>query len=500
MAEFPRAILSRLGRELRALVTKPPPGITYLEDYNEETGFQEIHVHLEGPEDTPYHNTIYHVKLSLPHDFPANPPHGYFLTRIYHPNVSPNAVSTAPSSSSSFSSPPGYAICVNTLKRDWHKDVTLSHVLSIIRCLLIVPFPESSLNDEAGKLFMESYEDYVKRAKLMANLHAIPKPISKKNNQGQKKESKESRRAHRKIANSNDSNNDKNNRESTKQIEEGKAVNGNLKRQRQGKSSGPAGQRSPKAMTTKISSTSRVAEVDKDNIVLIDEEKGEMEEKNLKNGEEKEKDKEVEKEKNLVPEINTKEDQEAVHDPTTTKTTILTGRGGKEGEGEEEKGEGTGETWNAISSSIHARSTSSSSSPNSHLSSPVNNDNITYNERLSQIESSTNVPTARIGSQKQEIKNKVSHQPTNDQNNYNTSNTKLAMQRSLKRKLYASDSGEAGIGDSGLSKKGSLYGNNRKREISRIGKGGHVCSYNQHGEPFLKKLKENQKKKSFKRL
>mmetsp|Transcript_472 Transcript_472/g.664 ORF Transcript_472/g.664 Transcript_472/m.664 type:complete len:133 (+) Transcript_472:511-909(+) len=47
----------------------------------------------------------------------------------------------------------------------------MSHVLSVIRCLLIVPFPESSLNDEAGKLFMESYEEYARRAKLMANVH-----------------------------------------------------------------------------------------------------------------------------------------------------------------------------------------------------------------------------------------------------------------------------------------------------------------------------------------
>jgi hypothetical protein len=63
------------------------------------------------------------------------------------------------------------AICVNTLKKDWNPSVKISHVLSVIRCLLIVPFPESSLNDEAGKLFMESYEEYARRAKLMANVH-----------------------------------------------------------------------------------------------------------------------------------------------------------------------------------------------------------------------------------------------------------------------------------------------------------------------------------------
>lgn len=63
------------------------------------------------------------------------------------------------------------AICVNTLKKDWTTGTTLSHVAAVIRCLLIVPFPESSLNDEAGKLFMESYEEYAKRARLMADVH-----------------------------------------------------------------------------------------------------------------------------------------------------------------------------------------------------------------------------------------------------------------------------------------------------------------------------------------
>ncbi len=83
-------------------------------------------------------------------------PAGYFLTKIFHPNVSDKG-----------------DICVNTLKKDWTPDTTLAHVLAVIRCLLIVPFPESSLNDEAGKLFMESYDDYSRKARLVTNVHAM---------------------------------------------------------------------------------------------------------------------------------------------------------------------------------------------------------------------------------------------------------------------------------------------------------------------------------------
>ena len=95
------------------------------------------------------------LKLVFSQDFPHTPPRGVFLTKLYHPNVD---ISTG-------------AICVNTLKKDWTPDTSISHVLAVIRCLLIIPFPESSLNDEAGKLFMESYDEYAKRAKLMADVH-----------------------------------------------------------------------------------------------------------------------------------------------------------------------------------------------------------------------------------------------------------------------------------------------------------------------------------------
>ena len=48
-------------------------------------------------------------------------------------------------------------------------------MFQVIRCLLIVPFPESSLNDEAGKLFMESYEEFFRRARIMTQVHASAK-------------------------------------------------------------------------------------------------------------------------------------------------------------------------------------------------------------------------------------------------------------------------------------------------------------------------------------
>lgn len=63
---------------------------------------------------------------------------------------------------------------MNVLKRDWKEDMGLRHVLVIVRCLLIEPFPESALNEEAGKLLLENYEDFAKHARLMTSIHAQP--------------------------------------------------------------------------------------------------------------------------------------------------------------------------------------------------------------------------------------------------------------------------------------------------------------------------------------
>lgn len=38
--------------------------------------------------------------------------------------------------------------------------------------MLIVPNAESALNEEAGKLLLEHYDDYFQRAKMMTDIHA----------------------------------------------------------------------------------------------------------------------------------------------------------------------------------------------------------------------------------------------------------------------------------------------------------------------------------------
>lgn len=177
---LPPRTLARVARELRNLHKNPPDGVRMIIDGENSSSsgvsdssmassslssvasaaaitsnLEQVLCEMQGPTETPYEGRFFVLKLVFTSDFPLAPPRGFFVTKLYHPNVDPHTG----------------AICVNTLKKDWTAETTLSHVLAVIRCLLIVPFPESSLNDEAGKLFMESYQEYAKRAKLMAQVH-----------------------------------------------------------------------------------------------------------------------------------------------------------------------------------------------------------------------------------------------------------------------------------------------------------------------------------------
>jgi len=137
----------------------PPPLSSLLQIIINEENFTDVQAEYEGPTGTPYEDGIFKMKLLLGPEFPSAPPKGYFLTKIFHPNVSASG-----------------EICVNVLKRDWQPTLGLRHVLTVIRCLLIEPNAESALNEEAGKLLLESFDDFAKKARLMTSIHAIKKP------------------------------------------------------------------------------------------------------------------------------------------------------------------------------------------------------------------------------------------------------------------------------------------------------------------------------------
>ncbi|XP_077240142.1 ubiquitin-conjugating enzyme E2 22-like [Tasmannia lanceolata] len=157
---LPPNVIKQLAKELKNLDETPPEGIKVTIN---DDDFSTIFADIEGPAGTPYENGIFRMKLLLSHDFPRSPPRGYFLTKIFHPNIATNG-----------------EICVNTLKKDWNPNLGLRHVLLVVRCLLIEPFPESALNEQAGKMLLEDYEEYARHARLYTGIHALKPKLKSK--------------------------------------------------------------------------------------------------------------------------------------------------------------------------------------------------------------------------------------------------------------------------------------------------------------------------------
>jgi len=145
-------VLRTVMKQAQELAQEKMEGISVVLNDDDMTDIQAI---VDGPPGTPYAGGIFKIKLVLSRDYPASPPKGFFLTKIFHPNVGPQG-----------------EICVNTLKKDWKPDLGIKHILLTIKCLLIVPNPESALNEEAGKLLLEQYDSYCERAKLYTEIHA----------------------------------------------------------------------------------------------------------------------------------------------------------------------------------------------------------------------------------------------------------------------------------------------------------------------------------------
>eukprot|EP00930_Biecheleria_cincta_P070529 TRINITY_DN58167_c0_g1_i1.p1 TRINITY_DN58167_c0_g1~~TRINITY_DN58167_c0_g1_i1.p1 ORF type:complete len:205 (+),score=47.12 TRINITY_DN58167_c0_g1_i1:150-764(+) len=147
-------VLHLVLRQLAALQQEKLDGVHFLANAEDPIDIQAV---VEGPTQTPYEGGSYRVKICLGAEFPQQPPRAVVLTKIFHPNISPTG-----------------EVCVNTLKRDWDPaNWSIGHILQVIRCLLIVPFPESALNEEAGRLFMESYNEYYSHAAMINRVHAV---------------------------------------------------------------------------------------------------------------------------------------------------------------------------------------------------------------------------------------------------------------------------------------------------------------------------------------
>ncbi|KAI6032223.1 hypothetical protein PISMIDRAFT_684685 [Pisolithus microcarpus 441] len=118
---------------------------------------------FSGPEGTPYENGIFEADVIFPYAYPHCPMQVKFITKVYHPNISPVSG----------------AICVNILQDHWSPALTLRTVLISVQALLSSPEPSDSLHTEALQHFMVDRRSFEETARYWTRIYArSPEPVA----------------------------------------------------------------------------------------------------------------------------------------------------------------------------------------------------------------------------------------------------------------------------------------------------------------------------------
>ncbi|KAI7826719.1 ubiquitin-conjugating enzyme/RWD-like protein [Kickxella alabastrina] len=111
-----------------------------------------LHCAHRGPPETPYEAGQFHITISLPDNYPIEPPSMKLKTRIYHPNIDDHG-----------------NICLDVLKTGkkggWNPAWTLGKVLLSLSALLGSPNPDDPLMPEIAEQMVADYSAFATAAR-----------------------------------------------------------------------------------------------------------------------------------------------------------------------------------------------------------------------------------------------------------------------------------------------------------------------------------------------
>jgi ubiquitin-protein ligase len=113
---------------------------------------------MKGPPGTPYAGCVYEIDVTIPPEYPHQPPTMMFINQCWHPNIGVNG-----------------HVCIDILKREWSPTLSVLKILLSVQSMLDDPDPTSPLNGEAARMFEDAklhktWEAYTKAIQRSAKL------------------------------------------------------------------------------------------------------------------------------------------------------------------------------------------------------------------------------------------------------------------------------------------------------------------------------------------
>jgi len=108
---------------------------------------------MDGPKDSPYNGGKFNIRITFPNNYPNEKPNYEFLTPICHINIS------------------NTYMCLSSLNK-YKSEYTVIYILSQIFMMLTSPNETSILNSEYGKLYVDDYDGYLRKAREMTRQYA----------------------------------------------------------------------------------------------------------------------------------------------------------------------------------------------------------------------------------------------------------------------------------------------------------------------------------------
>ena len=133
----------------------------------------EWKITLLGAKDTPYANGIFFIKLQFPHDYPHRRPEIYFLTPIYHMNVSRGEG----------------RVSVNFIDQ-WNEKTNVREILTKLYSIFYLVNPESPYQKELARVYITDRDLYYCNVKKYVEQYAKFKSLEdfKSNNNNKNNE------------------------------------------------------------------------------------------------------------------------------------------------------------------------------------------------------------------------------------------------------------------------------------------------------------------------